>query len=38
MGPNLGLDLVHSREEVAEIANLGLVFLWLSYFDVFIDC
>ena len=27
MGPNLGLELVHSHESVAEIANLGLVFL-----------
>eukprot|EP00435_Cladocopium_sp_Y103_P014008 s638_g3.t1 len=27
VGPNLGLDLVHSHENVAEIANLGLVFL-----------
>ena len=27
MGPNLGLDLVHTHEAVAEIANLGLVFL-----------
>ena len=27
VGPNLGLELVHSHESVAEIANLGLVFL-----------
>ena len=27
VGPNLGLGLVHTHEEVAEIANLGLVFL-----------
>ncbi|CAE7818279.1 KEA5, partial [Symbiodinium necroappetens] len=27
VGPNLGLDLVHSHDNVAEIANLGLVFL-----------
>lgn len=27
VGPNLGLELVRSHESVAEIANLGLVFL-----------
>ncbi|CAK9073335.1 Glutathione-regulated potassium-efflux system protein KefC (K(+)/H(+) antiporter), partial [Durusdinium trenchii] len=27
VGPNLGLDLVHTHEAVSEIANLGLVFL-----------
>lgn len=27
VGPNLGLELVHSHESVAETANLGLVFL-----------
>jgi Kef-type K+ transport system membrane component KefB len=27
VGPNLGLELGHSHESVAEIANLGLVFL-----------